>query len=55
MKLNVSPPPNRYKINRDLIKKKPYKQIGNTHIFAQKIRKKKPNMIKSFFKYNNIE
>lgn len=55
MKLKKNPPPNRYRISRALIKKKPFKHRGGTSSFARPAKKKKRDMIEGFLKYRKIK
>ena len=55
MRLGKNPPPNRYRISRALIKKKPYKHRGGHSVFAKPTRKRKRNMIEGFLKYRKIK
>ena len=41
MRINKNPPPNRYRITRALIKKKPYQHRGGTANFARPSKKRK--------------
>ena len=50
MRLGKNPPPNRYRISRALIKKKPFKHRGGTSTFSKPTRKRKRNMIEGFLK-----
>jgi len=51
-----NPPPNRYRISRNLIEKKPYKHVGNTSSFKKPTTKKqKKDMIEGFLKYRKVK
>ena len=52
---NKNPPPNRYRISRALIKRKPFKHRGGTSTFAKPIKKRKRDMIEGFLKYRKIK
>jgi hypothetical protein len=51
--INKSPPPNRYKISRDLIRKKNYKEKEHTSSFAAPSKRNKLNMVDNFLKFRN--
>ena len=55
MNLGKNPPPNRYRIKRDIIPKKPYKHRGGTSTFAKPTKKRKRDMIEGFLKYRKIK
>ena len=55
MRLLTNPPPNRYRISRAVIAKKPFKHRGGTANFAKKTKKRKRDMIEGFLKYRKIK
>ena len=54
MRIGKNPPPNRYRITRAIIPKKPYKNRGGTANFKAPTRKRKRDMIEGFLKYRKI-